>query len=327
MKKLYLLPLVLTLSLYLLIYFVRLNQGGWEINISLLKEQRQYLDKQIETFISSPKAELLSGIVLGEKKNIPGQLKLALRDTSTLHIVVVSGQNLTLLAALIMRLSGLITRKVSIGLTFLLLTGYTVLTGAEIPVLRAAFMVAAVFIAQILGRESDGTWILILIAGLFLLINPLWILDLSFQLSFLATIGVISVAPIFSSRLKSLPIFIRENISVTIGAQLMVLPVIAQNFHQISLVALPANLLILWTVPYIMIGGAALLMTSFIIQPFGVLIAFLLNILLTYFIYIVQFFSSFSWAWIYVGEYSWIVWVGYYMIIGGILMATRKNSS
>mgnify|MGYP001571539059 CR=1 FL=1 len=178
------LPIFLAVILYVLIYYVRLQQGGWDIKPNLFLKERQTLDKISQRLLPSPQAELLSGIVLGQKKDLPFDLRLALRDTSTLHIVVVSGQNLTLLAGLIMRLAGLLTRRVAIGLTILVISAITLLTGAEIPVLRAAVMVGLAYLAQLTGRESDGWKVLIITAGAFLLVNPKWITDLSFQLSF-----------------------------------------------------------------------------------------------------------------------------------------------
>lgn len=111
---------ILAIVLYILIYFLRMQQGGWEVKTEAFKQQRQALDKTIQKILPSPKAELLSGILLGQNKDLPGQLKLALRDTSTLHIVVASGQNLSLLAGFILALSGLIKRKTAIILSLFL---------------------------------------------------------------------------------------------------------------------------------------------------------------------------------------------------------------
>ena len=323
-------PLLLSIVLYLLIYLVRLQQGGWEVELDLFPQIRVEYDKKITSLLPSPQAELLSGIVLGEKKDLPYGLRLALRDTSTLHMVVVSGQNLSLLAALIIGLSGLITRRIAILTTLFVIGSYVIITGGQIPVLRAAVMAVIAYLAQVLGRPNDGLRALTAVAALFLLINPSWIGDLSFQLSFLATFGVVVVAPALASYLKKLPFLLKESLSMTIGAQLMVLPVISQNFHQISLVSIPANLLTLWTIPYIMGWGTVMLLLTTISDVFGRLIAYGLNLILTYFVFTVQFFASLPFAWEYIGEQVWIVWVGYYMILAASLLslnnAQEKNS-
>lgn len=317
-------PAILTLVLFVLIYLLRYQQSSWDmseapfqVKLDLFPQVRQSFDQRISQSLPSPQAELLSGILLGNKKNLPGRLKLALRDSSTLHIVVVSGQNLTLLAALFMNLSGLLKRRLAILISILAVIFYTILTGAQIPVIRAAIMAILAFSAQIFGRQKDGVWALILTGGLMLLVNPSWITDLSFELSFLATLGVIVIAPILEKKLKFLPQFLKQDLAITVGAQIMVIPVIAQYFHQISLVGVFANLLVGWTIPIIMVLGTAMLLL-------GSVFALLANIFLTYFIYIVQFFANLPFSWEYVGEQVWVVWIGYYMMLGGILSALYK---
>src|SRR3989344_7840197 len=304
--------------LYILIYFVRFNQGGFKFDVELFGDTRSWMDQKITSFLPSPQAELLSGILLGQNKDLPGQLRLALRDTSTLHIVVASGQNLTMVAGFFLLLAGFVKRKVAMILGFTAIIFYILLTGAQIPILRAGLMVGFAFLANLIGREKDSIWVLLITAGIMLIINPGWLFDLSFQLSILATTGVVIVAPIFLKKLQNLPGFISSDLAVSLGAQIMVFPVIASNFHQLSLVAIPANLLVLWTIPFIMIIGAFFL-AFFWIPILGWFVAQVLNILLTYFIYVVQFFSSLPFAWEYVGDFHWIVWIGYYLIVVAIL--------
>jgi len=311
------LPLVLAIVLYLLIFFIRYQQGGWEVNLDLFPNMRANLDHRISEVLPSPQAELLSGILLGNKKDLPAELKLALRDSSTLHIVVVSGQNLTLLAALVLRLSGVLKRKTAILLSFAVILFYVMLTGAQIPVLRAAVMAMLVFGAEVFGRQKSGIWILIVAGGVMLLVNPKWITDLSFQLSFLATLGVIAVSPVLERTLNFLPGFIKQDLAITIGAQIMVMPIIIQNFHQLSLVGILTNLLVGWTIPFIMILGSLALIL-------GSVLSLVVNVLLTYFIYVVELSASLPFAWGYVGEQVWVVWTGYYLVVGGVLLGINK---
>lgn len=290
-------------------------------SFDLFPEIRQSLDKRILDFLPSPQAELLSGIILGNKKQLPYDLRLDLRDTSTLHIVVVSGQNLTLLSLFIMNLSGVIKKKSAIVLSIGLIIFYTLLTGAQVPVLRASIMVILSFLAQIFGRKEDGLRVLVITGGGMLLVNPLWINDLSFQLSFLATFGVIVVSPILIKPLYFLPEIVKQDLAITTAAQFMVMPILIQNFHQLSLAGIPANLFVSWTIPFTMVLGIVMLFLSFISSFLAQVAGFFVNILLTYFIYIVHFFASFDFSWIYVGKQAWIVWVGYYVVLSGIMLS------
>ena len=316
-------PIFLTIMLYILVYILRLQQGGWEIKLNLFEPQRQTLSQKINTFLPSPQAELLSGMLLGQKQELPAKLRLALRDTSTIHIVVVSGQNLTLLAGIIINLSGLLTRRKALILALLTVIGYLLLSGVQIPALRAALMLGLAYLAQFMGRQSDGLWALMLTAGFLLLVNPAWISDLSFILSFLATFGVVFIAPILAGKLAKLPLFLRENMAVTLAAQLMVTPVITQNFHQLSLVSLPANLLVLWAVPYIMVSGALMVILGSVFELIGQVMSLIVGSLLTYFVYVVSFFASLPFSWKYIGEMPIIFWVGYYFVLAATVLSLK----
>lgn len=320
------LPLVLAILLYILIYLLRTQQQAFEPKLDLFPKVRQTLDQRISKFLPSPQAELLSGILLGQNKNLPGRFKLALRDTSTIHIVVASGQNLSMVAGFFLGLAGLLKRKNAIILSLIASIIYVLLTGFQIPIVRAAIMFSLAAFAQLFGRQRDGIWVLIVTGGLMLWINPKWITDLSFQLSFMATIGVIVVAPILLKHLHSIPI-ISQDLAVSLGAQLMVTPIIAQNFHQFSIVGLITNLFVLWTVAFIMISGTVMLILSFISSMLAQLATLFLSVLLTYFIYVVQFFASLPFAWEYVGEQAWVVWVGYYLILIAVMLLLNNGKN
>jgi len=319
------LPILLAIILYLLLYFIRYQQGGWDLKLDLFKDQRQALDQRISQSLPSPQAELLSGILLGQNKSLPAHLKLALRDTSTLHIVVASGQNLSMVAGFFLSLAGLIKRKNALILGLLASIFYTILAGFQVPILRAAIMFGLAGVAQLFGRKNDGFRSIIMVGALMLLVNPKWITEISFQLSFLATFGVIVVAPILLEKFKFVPI-IAQDLAVSLAAQLMVTPIIAQNFHQISLVGLIANLAVLWTIPFIMTGGAVMLLAGFVWQGLANLVGLGVSVLLTYFYYIVQFFSALPFSWQYIGEQIWVVWVGYYLVVAGVLLGIARNS-
>jgi len=323
------LPLLLSIILFLLIFFLRLNQGGFEAKLNLFSTQRAQLDERISRLLPSPQAQLLSGIILGNKTDLPADLKLNLRDTSTLHIVVVSGQNLTMLAGVTMfLLSGILHKRLAISLSFILIVFYTLLTGAQIPVLRAAVMAGLSLTAQFFGRQKEALWLLIVTAAMMLLINPKWLFDLSFQLSFLATFGVVVVAPMLNKLLeKRLPSLISQDLSVTTAAQIMVTPFIIQSFHQFSIVGIATNLMVGWIIPLIMILGMIMIFIDFISTTLALVIGFMTNLLLTYFTFIVGFFASLPFAWEYVGEKSWLFWVGYYFVLAGALLFFSKKAS
>lgn len=164
-----------------------------------------------------------------------------------------------------------------------------------------------------------------------LLYQPNWLLNISFQLSFLATFGVVVVAPIFSKAINKAPLIAREDLAVTLAAQLMVVSILAYNFNQISLAGLFANLFVLWTVPIVMISGFFALIIGLVNTFLGQIAGLIPGILLTYFIYIVELFSKMPGAVVKISQTNPVMWIGYYMLLGVMVLfiydktTTRKR--
>lgn len=284
---------------------------------------REIVAERASQLLDQPQSALLAGMVVGSKESLPAEFKKALRDTSTIHIVVVSGQNLTLLSVFILGFAPWIGRKKSILLSISVATIYAYITGLQIPVIRALLMVVAVFLAQLVSREASTVKILILTALAMLIYNPSWIYSISFQLSFMATLGVVVVSPQLVKGVGFLPEFIKNDLLVTLSAQLLTMPVIAIHFHQFSLVGVLVNTLVLWTVPLIMITGGAAVFLSFINLDLGQILILPSGILLTYFVYIVDFFGR-KGASIYVPNLNVFFWIGYGLVVIGFHQFLRK---
>ena len=158
-----------------------------------------------------------------------------------------------------------------------------------------------------------------------LLYNPAWLVSISFQLSFLATVGVVIVSPVLVNYLQFLPDLIKQDLAVSLSAQLLTTPIIAINFHQLSLIGILVNSLILWIVPPVMILGIAALALSFIWLPLAIVVGFSTTVLLTYFIYVVGFFNSLPFSVSYIGKVNPLIWLGYYVLLGGIVWGLSQN--
>ncbi len=285
---------------------------------------RDLLSKQSSYLLPQPQAALLSGMVVGDKSTLTKYFNNALKRTSTIHIVVVSGQNLTLLAGFILGFAKFFGRKKTLVVALVAISFYAILTGLQLPVIRAAIMVGIVFIAQLFNREANSFFVLIFTGLVMLIFDPNLLTSVSFQLSFLATIGVVVVSPEITKRLN-LPDVIKQDLAVSIAAQALTLPVIAFNFHQASLIGVLTNSLVLWTVPIIMISGAIVLIFSFLNLALAQLLALIPGIFLTYFVYIVEF-SNQNWAAMYVPKTNPLVWIGYYLIIVGLFMLLKQKT-
>ncbi len=293
-------------------------------NSVLLLNLRTTLQNKVIDHLPSPQAELLSGMLLGVKSALPPDFKLALTNTSTIHVVVVSGQNLTLVAGFFISLAPLIGRKKAIIISLFAIVFYLLLTGFQAPSIRAAIMVGLASLAQLFGKNRESPWILFLTGGAMLLWNPNWLVSISFQLSFLATFGVIVVAPLLIKYLNFLPEIIKQDLSISIATQALTWPIIALNFHQISLVGVITNTLVLWTVPFIMISGAAAISATFLNSFIAQLLFIAPNSFLTYFVYVINFFNQ--WGSVKINNFPSLILIGYYLLFAGLFWMLKQKS-
>lgn len=260
---------------------------------------RERILESFGKFLPEPHASLLKGIVLGTKSSLNSEFFEALRKTGTLHVVVASGSNIAIFAGgLLGFLSILLGRKRAIWPALALVWLYVFLVGWQPPIVRAGIMGSIAFLAQSLGKEFDAWRALLISAGGMLLIEPQWLFDLGFQLSFAATAGILSITPIinrFFRRIRERDIGIikgmKENFATSLGAQIAVTPILLFSFGQISLIGPLVNVLILWTVPFIMIGGMVIALLGLLFEPLGQIAAWFIWLPLEYFVKTIQLFS------------------------------------
>ncbi len=209
--------------------------------------------------LPSPHNALLTGLLLGGKQTLGDEWIERFRIAGIVHIVVLSGYNMTIVSewlVVIFRFLGFFGSLTVGGVGIAL---FAVMAGGGATVVRAAIMAFLVLIARATGRTYDIARALLLAGVIMVIINPSILLsDPSFQLSFLASMGLILVAPVLHQRIKLFTknfVVIREVIISTIATQIAVLPLLLYQTGLLSLVSLPANLLILPLVPFTMFFG------------------------------------------------------------------------
>lgn len=246
--------------------------------------------------IAEPNAALVNGILLGSRENIPQELKEAFNKTGTTHILAISGYNITIIGLYVSYLLlFFMRRQKAFWVTVLAIIAFTVLTGASASVIRAALMGILVLLAYREGRFYSMANSIVFAGAAMVALNPKVLrFDAGFQLSFLATLGLVHLAPFFKEKLEKLPEFFnfKENFVATLSAQLAVLPVILYNFGNFSLVSLPANVLILPVVPLTMLFGFISGISGLVWPPLGNLVGLAAWILAEYEILVVKSFSS-----------------------------------
>ncbi len=292
-------------------------ENSLPFSLPIVEKLRTNLVEGAKHLLPSPQAGLLLGMAIGYKDEIPYNYNQVLKKVGIVHVVVVSGQNLTMVAGFILSFSQFLGRRKTIILSMSLVSFYLFLAGFQIPVIRAAIMFGLASVGKLFGREGDDIRILLATALGMLIINPLWIISVSFQLSFAATVGVVIVAPMLKKSARFIPEVLKEDILVTISAQILTAPIIAFHFNQFSAAGFFVNLLLLWTIPFIMITGALVLLVSLTSINTAQLLALIPGIFLTYFIDVVALFNK-PWASQYIDRFSIIQLIGIYATLASI---------
>jgi competence protein ComEC len=253
--------------------------------------RRRIVDAQV-AYLGIPEGLLVSSMVVGQQSvDLPpeirhrsGKTKLSqpikipanFRKAGLTHIVAVSGFQVSLLLGA----SQIITNSFSLRIRFntglIVLIFYIALTGFQPSALRAGMMGLGVLIGLVTDRKVRPLGALLLAGTLLLIWNPLWIWDLGFQLSFLATFGLLVTLPALQQKLDWLPPTLATIIALPIAASLWTLPLLMHAFSFVAIYTIPVNILVAPLVIAISLGGFVSATVALIFPPAGGAIAWLL---------------------------------------------------
>lgn len=283
----------------------------------------------IERLMDEPFAGLVSGILFGTKQSLPYWLKQDLIATGTIHIAALSGMNISIVLSLV---SGLVARvvgrRISAGISIVAIVGFVFWIGPSPSIVRAAIMGSLALLATLFGRGNWGVLSWLVACGTMIIWSPPIVFDISFQLSALATLGLVVVGeqkagmvqtnknrllsgqngsgtqdiqvldfPVQKSatvRRILHPIFdaILADFRTTLAAQMFTLPVLLFTFHRISLIAPVANVLIGWTIAPITIFGWIAALVGSVSLPLAMPFALVARDLSAYLICVVGIFGG-----------------------------------
>ena len=253
----------------------------------------------IEQNLSSPQAELLSGVLFGSQDNLDYEWKKKMNLAGVRHITAVSGANIVLLAQILVWLGLAVGfyRQWAVGGAAFLIWFYIFLIGWPPSAIRAGVMASLLLAANIFGQPNRAQRTVILAGAVMLAVNPsLLRFSVGFQLSFLATLGLIYFAPLTQSWLDTKFKFLRAGslsclLAINFSAWFFTLPLSIYFFGYFSPIAIISNLLVAPIIPLIMILGFLLLFVGLIWPPLVVIFVWPLNPLLNYFLQVVDWFS------------------------------------
>ncbi len=231
-----------------------LSSGGVSVRGFLFSIKNFFL-KNITQSLPEPQSALGGGITVGAKRSLGDDLLHAFQVTGLIHIVVLSGYNVTIIAEAIMRTLHFLPKRVALSLGAGSIGLFVFMVGAGATIVRAGIMAVLALIARATGRTYALTRALLLAGIAMLILNPLILVyDPSFQLSFIATLGLIHIAPEIEKYIPwvSKKFGLREIIGATIGTQIAVFPLLLYLTGLLSLSSLPLHILVLPIIPLAM---------------------------------------------------------------------------
>ncbi len=255
-------------------------------------------ETSIKTILPEPHASLAAGMLLGNEGVVEKDLLDAFRKSGTIHILVLSGYNITIVASAVLSvLSFFIRRSFALLGSTAAIVLFTLMAGGSAAAVRAAIMALIGMLALRTGRQTVALQSLLVAAFLMVLWNPFLLrFDRGFQLSFLATLGLIVASPLFLKLFRFLPRFlgIRESAAASAAAQIFVLPLLLSWGGEITFLSPFANVLVVGVVPAVMFFGFAGGVLGFLWTAAGQWIASVAYVLISFQIAIAKYFAGFA---------------------------------
>ncbi len=211
--------------------------------------------------LPDPQASIAFGLLVGARSGLPKSLNNQLAAVGLMHLVAVSGYNLTILVRASRKLSSMLSPIAGFLLASTLIVGFLLVTGFSASIVRAAIVSGLSLLAAYYGREVNPMVLLTLSAAITVLLNPMYIWgDLGWYLSFLAFFGILGLAPVLLARYKTERLW-RQILIETMSAIVMTTPLIMYSFGRVSAIAPLSNVVVLPTIPFAMLfsflGGVA----------------------------------------------------------------------
>ncbi|AQS59924.1 DNA internalization-related competence protein ComEC/Rec2 [Desulforamulus ferrireducens] len=289
---------------------------------------RDHLENIFDRTMSQTGASVLKGIFFGTRGEIPADVQLAFQESGLVHILSVSGYHVGLIAAMVLALLRIIKlpRRFTLWVALPLLLFYAVMTGMGPAVMRATLMASLLLLAHHLGRWQDWPTTLAAAAGIILFFYPLDLFDIGFQLSFVATWGLLYLTPKLNKLLPHMPLSLAVLITVPLAAQLATWPLVVFYFNLVSPVAILANLITAHLVALVMLFGGLGMLAGICYLPWAKFINTATELLTSCFLGLVQMSVSLPGAaWYIPAPPLWLIALYYVFLVAICQLANQPQ--
>ena len=294
--------------------------------------------------LDEEQSALCVGILIGDREKISDITEDNFKKSNLTHMLAVSGSHITYIIVALTTILSKTNRKFSLIITILFLLFFTVLTGFTASVLRASIMGIITLLASILHRKSDTINNLGISSIIILIYNPYLLVDAGFLLSYAGTIGIILFSKKISngiriivnkinpnllnieqnnnskilfvkSIIEKIILYVISSLSVTLSANIVIIPIMAYMFSTISFTFWISNILAGPVMEMVTIFGFIVYFISIIFPILAQFLGIVLNLLLTVLLKIAEISSKIPGASIYIKTPSIYMCVIYYLII------------
>ena len=299
--------------------------GGSKIKTWLYKLRGSFMNN-INKVIPMPESDLANGLILGARGGFDEDTKQGFIDTGTIHIIALSGYNVSIVADNVMKAFSLIlsqTIAIVCGMVVILL--FIIMTGASATAVRAGVMATIMLLGRMTGRKYLAGRALVIAGLMMVAYDPRILVDMSFELSFIATWGVLFITPKTLNWFKFLPLRFgfREMVASTVAATIAVLPILLHLTGVLSLVSLPANFLILLLIPTAMLFIFITGISGFITPILSIVFGYITYLILLYMLSVIHFFGTLSFASVSIQSFPLFLTILIYI---GLLWWVHRNN-
>ncbi|HOV30012.1 MAG TPA: ComEC/Rec2 family competence protein [Candidatus Dojkabacteria bacterium] len=255
--------------------------------VNRLTEMRTLLESKIDEILNEPQSSLLCGILFGSDRLLSKDFEEGIRIAGVSHIISASGYNITIISLGVAKVFSFLPKKGKIVVNLFTIWLFAIFSGLSPSIIRACIMSSISLIAVIFGRNNSVHIALPLTAFLFLIINPLVIFDIGFQLSISSMAGLVYISPILEKLLPKKK-FVKDNLVSTMSCTISTIPISVYTFKTISLWSIFANMLILPVVQSTMFFGIIGLVVGILSSQLQYFFFTVINLQLKYFEFIVE---------------------------------------
>lgn len=269
------------------IYFAQFHRIGG--NSSIIDEFRRRFNAGVQTALPEPIASFGMGLLVGQRSTLPQHTQETLKMVGLMHIVAVSGYNLTIILNSARRVLQKYSKRLTVFVAITLMSAFLLCTGMSASIVRATVVSTLGLVAWYVGRRVRPELLILLAAAITAGVYPVYLWsDIGWWLSFLAFYGVLVLAPLFTALIwrKSNPSVVIMIAIETLCAELMTIPLILYIFGQVSTVGLVANVLVGLLIPWAMaltfvagiVGWLLPLLSGWFSWPAKILLTYMLDI-------------------------------------------------